>query len=90
MALLHRHVRSCFKMIDLGFVVGGNRYVTAVEMRKCITSQDVRRGDVQLPGLGKKLLEIRAEVIRGRGFQVRLEPMAGPCKTSWKLMKRNT
>ncbi len=33
--------------------------------------QDVKRGDVELPRLGQRLLDIRAEVIRGRGFQVR-------------------
>lgn len=35
-----------------------------------IRIQDVRRGDVQLPRLEQRLLAIRSEVIRGRGFQV--------------------
>jgi hypothetical protein len=45
---------------------------------------------VQLPGLGKKLLEIRAEVIRGRGFQVLPELMAAPCLKRLQRMKSST
>ena len=45
---------------------------------------------MQLPGLGKKLLEIRAEVIRGRGFQVLLEFMARPFEESLNGTKSNT
>lgn len=44
---------------------------------------------MQLPGLGRKLLEIRAEVIRGRGFQVQLELMAGSHGKSLQQMKSN-
>ena len=45
---------------------------------------------MQLPGLGKKLLEIRAEVIRGRGFQVLLDFMARPFEESLNGTKSNT